>query len=91
MSVIVSFALRASSYELVTATALFIGLGCIASSFPLSMTFTNQSRIGVWVFGGIGGAALFATVTSSWRSGCPVFPSRKGLPNFSWAPASPVS
>ena len=31
--------------------ALLAGMGLIAASFPLSMTFTNGSRPGSWLFG----------------------------------------
>jgi hypothetical protein len=38
------------------------GIGLIASAFPLSLTFTNASRAGSWLFGLIGGAALLTTL-----------------------------
>jgi Flp pilus assembly protein TadD len=81
-SVIVSFALRASSLEYVSGTALFVGLGCIASSFPLSMTFTNQSRAGVWIFGAIGGTTLLAMVVIVLALWLPAFPEQKGVTEF---------
>jgi len=36
----------------------YLGVGCIASIFPLSMTFTNGSPIGRWLFGSVGALAL---------------------------------
>jgi hypothetical protein len=38
------------------------GIGLIASAFPLSLTFTNASRAGSWLFGIIGTVALLATL-----------------------------
>ncbi len=39
-----------------------LGLGLIAASFPLSMTFTNGSRLGTWLFGTIGAITLLGAV-----------------------------
>jgi tetratricopeptide (TPR) repeat protein len=39
-----------------------LGLGLIASIFPLSMTFTNGSRIGSWLFGTVGALTLLGAV-----------------------------
>jgi Tfp pilus assembly protein PilF len=39
-----------------------LGLGMIAASFPLSMTFTNGSRLGTWVFGSIGAITLLGAL-----------------------------
>ena len=82
VSAIGSFALRSTSLELVSSTALFVGLGCIASSFPFSMTFTNQSRMGVWIFGAVGGATLLATVVIILALWLPGLPEQKGITNF---------
>jgi tetratricopeptide (TPR) repeat protein len=38
--------------------AQYLGIGCIASIFPLSMTFTNGSPVGRWLFGTVGTLAL---------------------------------
>ena len=38
------------------------GIGLIATAFPLSLTFTNTSRAGTWLFGAIGAATLVATL-----------------------------
>lgn len=38
------------------------GIGLIAAAFPLSLTFTNPSRAGMWLFGAIGAATLLATL-----------------------------
>lgn len=38
-----------------------IGIGLIAASFPLSLTFTNESPAGRWIFGGLGGLTILAT------------------------------
>ena len=39
-----------------------LGIGLIAASFPLSMTFTNGSRLGTWLFGTIGAITLLGAV-----------------------------
>lgn len=41
---------------------LVVGLGMVAAVFPLSMTFTNDSRVGVYVFGAIAGVTLLGAV-----------------------------
>lgn len=39
-----------------------IGVTLVAATFPLSMTLTNGSRIGRWLFGSIGVVAVFSLV-----------------------------
>lgn len=41
--------------------ARLAGVGLIAAAFPLSLTFTNASRSGAWLFGSIGLVTLLAT------------------------------
>jgi len=36
----------------------YLGVGCIAAIFPFSMTFTNGSTIGRWLFGSVGALAM---------------------------------
>ena len=40
----------------------YLGIGCIAAIFPFSMTFTNGSAIGRWLFGSIGTLAMLGGV-----------------------------
>lgn len=42
--------------------ALTAGIGLIAMSFPLAMTFTNGSKLGMILFGAIGGVTFLGTV-----------------------------
>ena len=78
-SVIASFAL--ANFGLIADAALFIGLGCIASSFPLSLTFTNQSKPGAWIFGSVGAAALLATLAILLALWVPALP-QKSITSF---------
>lgn len=41
---------------------LTVGIGLIAQSFPLAMTFTNESTVGRWLFGSIGAVTALGTV-----------------------------
>jgi tetratricopeptide (TPR) repeat protein len=43
---------------------LTLGIGLIAQSFPLALTFTNPSRIGARLFGAIGAITALATLLS---------------------------
>ncbi len=44
---------------------LVLGLGLVAAVFPLSMTFTNASKIGTWLFGSIAAVTLTAAVLTA--------------------------
>ena len=44
------------------ATVVVLGLGLIAASFPLSMTFTNGSRPGTWLFGSVAAITLLGAL-----------------------------
>jgi tetratricopeptide (TPR) repeat protein len=52
--------------------AQYFGMGCIASIFPLSMTFTNGSVIGRWLFGSVGTLALLGGAGALFRSSLPL-------------------
>jgi tetratricopeptide (TPR) repeat protein len=46
-----------------------MGISCVAAVFPLSMTFTNGSRTGRWLFGSIGALAalsILLTLATVW-------------------------
>lgn len=47
---------------LAAAPIITLGLGLIAASFPLSMTFTNGSRLGSWLFGSIAAVTLLGAL-----------------------------
>jgi tetratricopeptide (TPR) repeat protein len=64
---IASFAVQSEAF-------LFIGIGGIAAAFPLSLTFTNQARLGRWIFGGIGALGLVATALITISSVTPILP-----------------
>jgi Tfp pilus assembly protein PilF len=51
---------------------LVIGLGLVAAVFPLSMTFTNASRLGVWLFGSIAAVTLVGALLSGFSSLLPI-------------------
>lgn len=70
-----------ASFVFTSDVALFLGLGCIAVSFPLSLTFTNQSPIGRWLFGAIGAAAALATIAILLALWLPTLP-QKGITDF---------
>lgn len=42
---------------------LLAGCSCLAAAVPFAITFTNDSKIGPWLFGGIGATCLLAAVT----------------------------
>jgi len=50
------------SFALPSDVAMFIGFCGIAAAFPLSLIFTNTSRLGRWIFGAIVAVALLATL-----------------------------
>ncbi len=45
--------------------AMLPGIGLIAASFPLSMTFTNGSRPGSWLFGSVAALTLLGALLSA--------------------------
>jgi len=51
---------------------LVLGLGLVAAVFPLSMTFTNESKIGTWLFGSIAAVTLGAAILTSLSDFIPV-------------------
>ena len=59
-----------ASFALSAEAALFIGLFGIAAAFPLSLIFTNTSRLGRWIFGTIVAVALVATLLLVAAPGC---------------------
>jgi Tfp pilus assembly protein PilF len=61
--------------------ALFIGLGSIAAAFPFSLTFTNESRLGRWLFGAIAAAAIIGTIAIVLALALPALP-QKGITDF---------
>jgi tetratricopeptide (TPR) repeat protein len=63
-----------ASIGLDLADQCLVGIGLIAASFPLSLTFTNESRVGSWLFGGIGGATLLGTSIAIFAVWWPVIP-----------------
>ncbi len=81
-SIIAGIGLRTTSWVQVSDTALFIGLGCIASSFPFSLTFTNHSRLGQWIFGVVGSTAVVATMAFVLAVWLPTLPLRKLITDF---------
>ncbi len=56
------------------ADQFLVGIGLIAAAFPLSLTFTNQSPVGRWLFGVIGLATLFGTLLVSLAVWWSLFP-----------------
>ena len=78
-SIVICVALRDTSFRIISDTALFIGLGCIASSFPFSMTFTNFSRGGSWLFGSIAVLTLVITALVLLALWFPAFPLQEAL------------
>jgi tetratricopeptide (TPR) repeat protein len=50
------------------------GVGLIASAFPLSLTFTNGSRAGQWIFGTVGGLAILVAVIILVSGWLPIIP-----------------
>jgi tetratricopeptide (TPR) repeat protein len=50
-----------TSFVVSSDAALFIGFCGIAAAFPLSLVFTNASRAGRWIFGGVAVLSLVAT------------------------------
>jgi Tfp pilus assembly protein PilF len=81
-SLVVYFALGFTGLNLGADTALYIGVGCIASSFPLSLTFTNQSRSGARLFGAVAGAAVLATIAILLALWLPAFPQKSMMSFF---------
>jgi len=61
VAVLPSYLMNAVRFENVV---LFLAAGAIAVSFPLSLTFTNRSRLGARVFGSIGAVGVLATVVA---------------------------
>jgi tetratricopeptide (TPR) repeat protein len=62
----------AASFLLASDTSLFVGLCGVAAAFPLSLIFTNTSRLGRRIFGAIVIAAVLATllaIVAPWLSG----------------------
>ena len=55
-------AILATGAALAAEHTVFLGLGCIAASFPLSMTFTNGSRPGAFLFGTVGALTLLGAL-----------------------------
>ncbi len=51
-------AILALGAGLAAGPVITLGLGLIAASFPLSMTFTNGSRFGTWLFGTVAAITL---------------------------------
>ena len=54
-----------SSFAFGVEWMLFLGLACCASIFPFSLTFTNSSKAGQWLFGAIGTFILLAGIGSA--------------------------
>ena len=62
--IIVGVALFAASFVVNSGVLGALGLGLIAASFPLALTFTNGSRVGAWLFGAIAGVTLLGALLS---------------------------
>jgi len=61
------------------------GIGLIAAAFPLSLTFTNPSRAGTWLFGMIGAATLLATLLIVSTAALPMIPDKTVINIFTGA------
>lgn len=55
-------AILATGAALGAAPVVLLGLGFIAAAFPLSMTFTNGSRLGTWLFGTVAATTLLGAL-----------------------------
>lgn len=61
-SLILGIAAIAASMSLNLPDQNLVGIGFIAAAFPLSLTFTNESRIGRMIFGPIGVITVLSTL-----------------------------
>jgi len=62
--------------------AEFAGMGLVAASFPLSMTFTNGSRPGTWLFGTIAAVTLLGVTLSVLADYVPLIPAATAMQIF---------
>ena len=60
----------------------FAGIGLIAVAFPLSMTFTNGSRIGSWLFATVAAVTLFGTALAVLSDYVPLIPAAAAMQIF---------
>ena len=59
-----------------------LGIGLIAAAFPFSMTFTNGSRLGTWLFGAIGSITVFGAFLQLVAGHVPFIEARAALAIF---------
>lgn len=62
--IIVGLALLVAGFSISSANCATLGIGLIAASFPLSLTFTNGSRLGAGLFGTVAAITLSGAVLS---------------------------
>ena len=62
--------------------AVMLGLGLIAASFPLSMTFTNGSRLGTWLFGTVAAVTLLGALLQLLAGHVPLIDVRTAMTIF---------
>jgi Tfp pilus assembly protein PilF len=66
----------AASVLLSSDTALVAGFFGIAAAFPLSLIFTNTSRLGRWIFGGVVAVAFLAALVAIASTWLPFLPAQ---------------
>jgi tetratricopeptide (TPR) repeat protein len=63
--VVLALLLVGSSFAFKAGPPMVLGLGCGLAAIPFSLTFTNDSKIGAWLFGAFGALALLGGILLS--------------------------